>query len=381
MAVCRTLRPVFVVVTSALCLFLFSSMSLAQSEVNAPPNPPPSAAPTVTPHPSTRPTSNAPALDWDIPNGHFFTQANGFPLGSSPKGFTVTDDQGVLFWTEFKRLGGVDALGYPISRRFDLGGFTVQVMQKGVLQWRPEIKRAWLVNAFDLLHDNGKDDWLIGFRSVPKPLDGSFDKGKTWDQVMKTRWALLDAFPAIKKRYWSVADPLNLYGLPTSKVEDMGNAYVVRLQRIVIQQWKVDVPWAKAGDVTVANGGDVGKDAGLLPAKMLDPTLAPDGTWKLTSAYKVSGRATWYGAQFNGRPMASGQIYDMNDPTTVASNMYPFGTKLKVTNNKTGTSSLVLVKDSGAFQYPIVIDLSQAAFAKLANPAEGFINVSVEVQP
>jgi rare lipoprotein A len=79
--------------------------------------------------------------------------------------------------------------------------------------------------------------------------------------------------------------------------------------------------------------------------------------------------------------MASGQIYDMFDPTTVASNMYPFGTRLKVSHSKSGASAIVVVKDTGAFRFPIVIDLSQAAFAKLANPAVGLIDVLVEVLP
>ena len=59
------------------------------------------------------------------------------------------------------------------------------------------------------------------------------------------------------------ADPMTFYGLPTSAVVDNGNHYAIRLQRAVIQQWKVDVPWAKAGEVTVANGGDVAKEAGM----------------------------------------------------------------------------------------------------------------------
>ena len=66
-----------------------------------------------------------------------------------------------------------------------------------------------------------------------------------------------------------------LYGLPTSRVVDNGNHNVIRLQRAVIQQWKVDVPWARAGPVTVANGGDVGKEAGLFPAGAITPR-APD---------------------------------------------------------------------------------------------------------
>ena len=59
----------------------------------------------------------------------------------------------------------------------------------------------------------------------------------------------------------------------------MGNHYAVRLQRAVIQEWKVDVPWAKAGEATVANGGDIMKEAGLFPAD----ALAPEGARPIRS--------------------------------------------------------------------------------------------------
>jgi hypothetical protein len=54
-------------------------------------------------------------LDWDLPGGRFFTQANGWPLGASNAGFAVTDAEGIGFWSAYERYGGSDALGYPIS--------------------------------------------------------------------------------------------------------------------------------------------------------------------------------------------------------------------------------------------------------------------------
>src|SRR5688500_5852900 len=44
-------------------------------------------------------------------------------------GFSVSDADGVLFLSEFRRLGGVQAVGYPASKRFQWDGFTVQVFQ------------------------------------------------------------------------------------------------------------------------------------------------------------------------------------------------------------------------------------------------------------
>lgn len=329
-------------------------------------------------------TSAEPAnvLDWPTAQGRFFTQANGFPSGLSPKGFAITDQDGIPFWSEFQRLGGVNALGYPISRRFQLHGFTCQAVQRGILQWQPQERRAALLNVFDLLHEQGKDVWLLAMRSTPRPLLPDFDKGKDWGQVVQSRLALLDPFPAIKARYFAVKDPLTYYGLPTSKVEDMGNHWAVRLQRAVIQQWKVDVPWAKAGQTTVANGGDVAKEAGFLPYKSDRLEDPPKGTWAPTpQKYRFEALSTWYGEPYHGRVMACGEIYDMNNPTIVASNMYPFGTKLSVTSKITGKSTVVTIKDTGAFKWPIAVDLSYAAFSLIDNPRRGKIPVIVEVVP
>jgi hypothetical protein len=222
------------------------------------------------------PTNDGPPatlpLDHEIPNGWFFTQTG---ARDGVGGFAVTDEGGVRFWSEFRRLGGVQAVGYPVSRRFTDRGFTVQAFQKGVLQWRPEAASAWFTNVFDEMHDAGKDDWLFAHRSTPRPLDPSIDDGKSWAQVVAGRIALLQPQAALLRRYREIGDPLTFFGLPTSRVEDMGNHYAVRLQRAVIQLWKVDVPWARAGQTTVANGGDIAKEAGLLPAEAVAPQRSP----------------------------------------------------------------------------------------------------------
>ena len=217
------------------------------------------------------PGALAEPLDFDVPGGHFFTQTGS---GDGLAGYAVIDDEEASFWSEFRRLGGVEGVGYPISQRFEWDGFIVQAMQRGVLQWRPEVGRAYFVNVFDQMSSAGKDDWLLTVRSTPRPLGPEFDAGKKWDQIVADRLALLETNPALRSAYYAVPDPLNLYGLPTSRVVDNGNHYVIRLQRAVIQQWKVDVPWAKAGQVTVANGGAVGAEAGLYPADALAPSTA-----------------------------------------------------------------------------------------------------------
>lgn len=68
------------------------------------------------------------AADAELPTGRFFTEANG-GAGAS-YGYRVSDEGGVALWSEFQRLGGVAALGYPISRRFMLDGYVAQATQK-----------------------------------------------------------------------------------------------------------------------------------------------------------------------------------------------------------------------------------------------------------
>ncbi len=210
--------------------------------------------------------------DYPIANGQFFTQANGSPLGRSPYGYSITDDAGVPFWSEFQRLGGVNVLGYPVSRRFFMDGFISQATQKFILQWRPDQKQVWFVNVFDVLHEKNKDDWLFSVRQTPRDPGNAADVGLNWDAIQQRHWRILDGDPQIKAVFEADKDPLSHYGLPIS-LADMGNAVVLRAQRAVFQRWKEDVPWAKAGDVTVANGGDIAKEIGLLPidATVLEP--------------------------------------------------------------------------------------------------------------
>ena len=216
-------------------------------------------------------------LDFDLPDGsgHFYRQANGRG-GAGDTGYAITNDDGIPFWDEFRRLGGVQALGYPVSHRFVWDGFVVQAMQKVVFQWRPETGTVAFVNVLDRMHDLGHDDWLLVFRQTPEPFDTSPDTNLSWNEVLQRHWEFLDTNAAIKARYWSDPAPLDHFGLPMS-YRDMGNSFVVRAQRAVFQYWKEDVPWAKKGEVTLANSGDLAKEAGVFPSEAITP-LRPSAT-------------------------------------------------------------------------------------------------------
>jgi Cellulase (glycosyl hydrolase family 5) len=209
--------------------------------------------------------------DYDIPNGHFFTQTNG--RDGSLAGFSVTNADGVPLWETFQKLGGVDVLGYPVTRRFQSDGFTLQAFQKAVLQWQGD--HVAFLNTFDALHDRGRDEWLDTYRQTPRPFDTAPDSGLAWDRVVQRHLALLDKVPGpLKDRFLADDQWLDHYGLPVATAE-YPNSVVVRAQRATFQYWKEAVPWAAKGDVTVANGGDLAKEAGLWPWLAVTPEAAP----------------------------------------------------------------------------------------------------------
>jgi hypothetical protein len=202
--------------------------------------------------------------------GQFFTETG----GGGGCGYSVTDDGGVRFYSEFARFGGVQAVGYPASKRFTWDGFTVQVFQRVIFQWRADVGQAYFVNAFDRMGELGKNDLLLRTRQTPLPRPFPEDAGQPWERVVQNHLAVMDGHPAIKAKYNAVVgDPIQANGLPVSDVTDMGNHFALRAQRVVLQLWKQDVPWARAGEVTVALGGDIAKESGVLPdAEALKPS-------------------------------------------------------------------------------------------------------------
>jgi len=208
-------------------------------------------------------SANQVLTDFEVPNGWFYTQTNGNG-GSGGRGFRVIDDSDAQMWSAFKAYGGVAELGYPVSRRFrfNSGQHVYQIFQRYAIDWDPAAKQPQFMNVMDLLHDGNFDGWLQAEREIPLAADFSFaDQGRSWDDVAKAHLALLDANKDLKAAYFSVADPIGRFGLPTSGVAETADALMLRTQRTVLQLWKHDVPWAKAGQVTVANAGELARDA------------------------------------------------------------------------------------------------------------------------
>ena len=222
--------------------------------------------------PSGLRVSAAPMTEAD--NCLFFTET-----ASDQGRFSVCDDAQANFRAAFEQWG-LQKIGYPISRRYMRDGFVTQAFQKAIMQWRPDDNRVALVNIFDDLHNDGLDETLLSTRQTPKQLPDDWDQDHEgmhtlsdipFSEIAMKRQALLDVRPALRESYFASDDPLTFYGLPTSEVQDMDNHYAIRLQRAVLQEWKEEVPWAKKGQVTIANGGDIAKELGALPAEALIP--------------------------------------------------------------------------------------------------------------
>jgi rare lipoprotein A len=94
------------------------------------------------------------------------------------------------------------------------------------------------------------------------------------------------------------------------------------------------------------------------------------------AALYQSGVATWYGPGFDGRLTACGDIFS-SAAYTAASNTLPCGTVVNVTNADSGAAVTVTITDRGAFQYPVIVDLSPAAFNAIGDTYHGVINVTV----
>ena len=95
--------------------------------------------------------------------------------------------------------------------------------------------------------------------------------------------------------------------------------------------------------------------------------------------HKKNAHASYYHDKFNGRRTASGRKFD-NNKYTAAHRKFPFGTKLKVTNEANGKSVIVEVTDRGPFTRGREIDLTRKAFMEIASGRYGgSLKVMIEV--
>jgi len=94
--------------------------------------------------------------------------------------------------------------------------------------------------------------------------------------------------------------------------------------------------------------------------------------------HQLSGVASYYADEFNGRTTASGETFDMND-LTAAHRTLPFNTTLRVHNQANGKEVTVRINDRGPFKDDRVIDLSLEAAKRIDLMSSGTAPVLLEI--
>lgn len=118
------------------------------------------------------------------------------------------------------------------------------------------------------------------------------------------------------------------------------------------------------------------------PAPIVSGTMRPyqvRGRWYQPAeqpGYDETGMASWYGAQFDGRPTASGERFDMN-ALTAAHKTLPLPGLVEVTNLANGRRIVARVNDRGPFVDGRIIDLSRGSAEALGMLSAGVGEVRV----
>lgn len=95
----------------------------------------------------------------------------------------------------------------------------------------------------------------------------------------------------------------------------------------------------------------------------LAPVSAPAGNTK-DAAREFSGLADYYHHKLYGQKTASGEVL-RKEKLTAAHRTLPFGTRVRVTNKKSGRSCVVVINDRGPYTSGKVIDVSHEAAKQL----------------
>ncbi|OSM04850.1 septal ring lytic transglycosylase RlpA family protein [Magnetofaba australis] len=101
---------------------------------------------------------------------------------------------------------------------------------------------------------------------------------------------------------------------------------------------------------------------------------------KDAEGYVNVGVASWYGPNFDGKPTAIGERFDMHQ-VSAAHKTLPLPVWVRVTNLENGRQLIVRVNDRGPFVKDREIDLSYAAAKLLGYAVKGTAKVRVEALP
>ncbi len=95
-------------------------------------------------------------------------------------------------------------------------------------------------------------------------------------------------------------------------------------------------------------------------------------------AGKSNGYAAWYGKELQGKPTASGELFDMRK-YTAAHRDFPMGSIVLVKNTENNKKQLVRINDRGPYVDGRIIDVSYATARDLGFAEKGVAKVEIEL--
>ncbi len=119
----------------------------------------------------------------------------------------------------------------------------------------------------------------------------------------------------------------------------------------------------------------------ITPAPSTPQPSTPSDTTKIppkeTILFTQTGEASWYGSE--GGPLtATGERYNPQG-MTAAHRTIAFGSKVRVTNLRSGRSAIVTINDRGPYAGGRIIDLSAAAAEAVGIKGSGVGKVRIDV--
>lgn len=206
-------------------------------------------------------------LDFAIENGHHYRQASPQPNA----GFTVFNGRRP-WWDVYRRAGGPDVLGYPISQPYARDGLAIQAFSHGAIQSPFHSADLAPANLLELLDRAGHAPWLHAQQQVPLPLAAGVNADARLalltDDMLRTAYYANPA-PA-RFLTWDRTQALRRFGLPMSRPERFGQTVVQRFQRGVLERT------ADGPTVRVRPMGQLLVDLGLVTKDRAQPVSSMD---------------------------------------------------------------------------------------------------------
>ncbi|MEO5707542.1 MAG: septal ring lytic transglycosylase RlpA family protein [Alteraurantiacibacter sp.] len=149
---------------------------------------------------------------------------------------------------------------------------------------------------------------------------------------------------------------------------------------------RAEAPQLSTGLTVAAAFADLGPatsepfaEAQAVDVTEVTPELAPlDTDTAPTGTPLAQGTASFYGRELAGHRTANGEAFDPAE-LTAAHRTVPFGSRVRVTNQRNGMSVIVRINDRGPFSRGRLIDLSTAAAERIDMVRSGHAAVSIEL--